>query len=238
MLTLAIETATKTAGIAILKEEEVLAELYVDLGRHHAEVLLPALDHLFLLAGLTPGEIDLFACTVGPGSFTGVRIGVSTIKGLALATGKPVVGASTLEILAMNAALCPNLICPLLDARKGQVYAGFFRMGGDGLSEAVAPERLSDVETLLQGLEDEDIVFLGDGAVRYAKLIGETLPGGSVPVDGRLHSLRASAVGLAGLRRYRSGDCVDLLTLAPKYLRLSEAETKYRIAQSLAERKQ
>ncbi|MBU2053658.1 MAG: tRNA (adenosine(37)-N6)-threonylcarbamoyltransferase complex dimerization subunit type 1 TsaB [Proteobacteria bacterium] len=230
MLTLAIETATITAGMAILQEEEVIAEFYVNLGRHHAEVLLPALDRLFLLAGLTPDQVDLFACTVGPGSFTGVRIGVSTVKGLALAMGKPVVGTSTLEVLAMNASLCPNLICPLLDARKGQVYAGFFRMGKDGLSEAVKPERLSDVEILLQDLVDEEVVFLGDGAVRYGKLICETLPGGFVPVDGRLHRLRASAVGLTGLRKYRSGGFLDVLTLAPKYLRLSEAETKYRTA--------
>jgi len=230
MLTLAIETATKTAGMAILKDEEVLAEFYVNLGRHHAEVLLPALEQLFLITGLAPERIDLFACTVGPGSFTGVRIGVSTVKGLVLATGKPVAGVSTLEALALNAALYPNLICPLLDAQKGQVYAGIFRVGDGGFSEAVKPERLSDVKDLLRELDGEEAVFLGDGAVRYAKLIGGTLPGASIPVNGRLHRLQASAVGLAGLRKYRGGGALDALTLAPKYLRLSEAETKYRAA--------
>lgn len=227
MLTLAIETATKTAGMAILEEEEVLAESYVNLGRHHAEVLLPALEQLFLIAGLAPERIDLFACTVGPGSFTGVRIGVSTVKGLALATGKPVAGVSTLEALALNAALYPNLICPLLDAQKGQVYAGIFRLGDGGFPEAVKPERLSDLKDLLREFDGERVVFLGNGALRYAKLIGETLPGASLPIDGRLHRLKASAVGLAGLRRYRGSGALDILTLAPKYLRLSEAEIKY-----------
>jgi tRNA threonylcarbamoyladenosine biosynthesis protein TsaB len=234
MLTLAIETATKTVGLAVLREEEVLAELHLNLGRHHAEILLPALEKLCLLTGADPTRVDLFACTVGPGSFTGVRIGVSTVKGLALAAGKPIAGVSTLEALAMNAAPCPNLICPMLDARKNEVYAGLYRVRKDGLPEAAGAERLVDVKTLLSDLEGEEVIFLGDGAVRYEKLIGERFPGRCLlDHHDRLHHLRASVVGLIGLRRYRSGDYLDPLTVAPKYLRLSEAEMNQGVAGSV-----
>jgi len=230
MLTLAIETTTKTVGLAILREEEILAELYLDLGRHHAEILLPALEKLCLITALPAARVDLLACTIGPGSFTGVRIGVSTVKGLALATGKPVVGVSTLEVLAMNVVPYPNLICPMLDARKNQVYAGLYRIGKGSLPEVVRAERLVDVNTLLADLGDEEVVFLGDGAVRYEKLIGERFPGRCTHDDSRLHNLRASAVGLIGLERYRNGDHLDPLTFTPRYLRLSEAEIKHRVA--------
>ncbi len=228
MLTLALECATKTIGIALLDEEDVRAEIYLNSGRHHAEVLLPALDRLFLLTGLTPADVDLLACTVGPGSFTGLRIGVSTVKGLALATGKPVVGVSTLEVLAMNAIPSSRLICPMLDARKNQVYTGLYRMGPDTLPIAVRPEELADVAQFLRKLDQEEIIFLGEGAIRHEKLIRESGKGRTLLLESSQQRLMASAVGLIGLRRYRSGDIVDALTLTPRYLRLSEAETNGR----------
>jgi tRNA threonylcarbamoyladenosine biosynthesis protein TsaB len=227
MLTLAVECATKSVGLAILDEGDVLAELYLCPGRHHAEVLLPALDKLSLMAGLEPGSMDLLACTVGPGSFTGLRIGVSTIKGLALATGKPVVGVSTLEALAVNAMPSPMLICPMLDARKDQVYAGVYRMGPDDLPIAERPDRVTHVAEFLQELGQEQIVFLGDGALRHERLIRETVKGPAILCGSGQRRIMASAVGLIALRRYRSGILMDPLTLAPQYLRVSEAEATY-----------
>jgi tRNA threonylcarbamoyladenosine biosynthesis protein TsaB len=225
MLTLALECATRTVGIALLDEEDVHAEIYLRLGRHHAEVLLPALDRLFLQTGLTPADVDLLACTVGPGSFTGLRIGVSTIKGLALATGKPVVGVSTLEVLAMNAIPSSYLICPMLDARKNQVYTGLYRMGPDTLPTVVRPEKLADIAQFLQELDQEAVIFLGEGAIRHEKLIREIGKGRTVLCESSKQRLMASAVGLIGLQRFRSGDIVNTVTFTPRYLRLSEAET-------------
>lgn len=225
MLTLALECATKTIGIALLDGEDVRAEIYLSLGRHHAEVLLPAIDRLFLLTGLTPEAVDLLACTVGPGSFTGLRIGVSTVKGLALAMGKPIVGVSTLEALAMNAIPFARLICPMLDARKSQVYTGIYRMGPDGLLSAVKSEKLADVDRFLAELGHEETIFLGDGALRHEKLIRETGKRWTILGESGRQRLMASAVGRIGLQRYRSGDSVNALTLTPRYLRLSEAET-------------
>lgn len=225
MLTLAIDCATKSIGLALLEEEDVCAEVYLNLGRHHTEILLPALDKLFLLAGRTTEDVDLLACTVGPGSFTGLRIGVSTVKGLALAMARPVVGISTLEALALNAIPCRGLICSMLDARKNQVYACLFRMGPDGLPEAATTEKLIDVAKFLHELDQGEISFLGDGAIRYEKLIVETLKDRAVMCGRSRQRLQASAIGLIGLHRYRNGRVLDTRTFAPSYLRLSQAET-------------
>jgi len=224
MITLAIECATQTVGIAFLDQKKILAELYLDTGGGHAEVLLPALAKLLLLTGLTTERIDLLVCTTGPGSFTGVRIGVSTIKGLALATGKPIVGVSTLEALAMNVFPSRKLICPLLDARKNQVYAGLYRVGPDGYPEAVAPDRLTDIESLVKTLVAEEVDFVGEAAVLYQQQIFEGRARGSAPQTCRCCRLNASAVGLIGLHRYQHGRIEDPLTFSPRYLRLSEAE--------------
>jgi tRNA threonylcarbamoyladenosine biosynthesis protein TsaB len=218
MLTLAVECATKTVGLALLDEGEVRAEFYLSLERHHAEIVLAALG---------PECVDLLACTVGPGSFTGLRIGVSTVKGLALATGKPVVGVSTLETLAMNAMPSSRLICPMLDARKNQVYTGLYRMGPEGLPKAERPERLTDVARFLPGLDQEEIIFLGDGALRHAKFIHDTMNGRAILYGSSEQRLTASAVGVIGLHQYRTGAILDTLTFTPRYLRLSEAEATY-----------
>jgi tRNA threonylcarbamoyladenosine biosynthesis protein TsaB len=226
MLTLAIDCATQTIGIALLDNREVCAELSLKLGRHHAEVLLPALGQVCELAGLAPGKVDLLACTIGPGSFTGLRIGVSTVKGLALGLQKPVVGVSTLEALAMNGIAGAGLVCPLLDARKNQVYTGFYRRGPVGLPEREGPERLTDLERLLKEIPPGEIVFLGDGAMRHEQRLTQAF--GSRAVLPGLHRQRilASAVGLIGRHRYSQGERLNTLTFAPRYLRLSEAETR------------
>jgi tRNA threonylcarbamoyladenosine biosynthesis protein TsaB len=226
MLTLAIDCATTSIGLALLNEEEVCAEFYLNLGRHHTEILLPALDKLFLLTGHAPEEVDLLACTVGPGSFTGLRIGVSTVKGLALAMARPVVGVSTLEALAVNAIPSRGLICSMLDARKNHVYTSLYRRGPEGLPEATIPEKLVDVGKFLQDLDQVEIVFLGDGAIRYETLIGEILKDRAILCGRNQQKLLASAVGRIGLHRYRNGGVLDTQTFAPNYLRLSEAETK------------
>ncbi len=219
MITLAMECATQTVGIAFLDQKKILAELYLDTGRGHTEVLMPALEKLFLMTGLTTERIDLLACTTGPGSFTGVRIGVSTIKGLALATGKPIVGVSTLEALAMSAFPSRRLICPLLDARKNQVYAGLYRVGPDGLPEAVAPDRLTDIESLVKTVAAEEVDFVGEAAILYQKQICEERARGSAPQTCRRCRQNASAVGLIGLHRYQHGRIEDPLTFSPSYLR-------------------
>jgi tRNA threonylcarbamoyladenosine biosynthesis protein TsaB len=219
MITLAIECATQTVSIALLDQEKILVDLYLDAGRGHSEVLLPALEKLFLMTGLTTERIGLLVCTTGPGSFTGVRIGVSTIKGLALATGKPIVGVSTLEALAMTVYPSRRLICPILDARKNQVYAGLYRLAPDGLPEAVAPDRLTEIDLLVKALAAEEVDFVGDLAVFDQKRLSEAAAPAYERHACRCSRLHASAVGLIGLRRYQNGRIEDPLTFFPTYLR-------------------
>lgn len=226
MITLAIECATKTAAIALLDLSGTLAEIYLRTGAGHAEVLLPALESLFSLTGYTMERVDLLVCTTGPGSFTGVRTGISTIKGLALATGKPVIGVSTLEAIAMNALPSRRLICPLLDAGKNNVYAGLYRIDQDGFPKSVARERLTDIVSLVRSLASETVDFVGEAAVLHQKRIREDVVQGAVLPADPFGRLTARSVGMIGLRRYRQGLSQDPLTLFPNYLRLSDAENQ------------
>jgi tRNA threonylcarbamoyladenosine biosynthesis protein TsaB len=224
MITLAIECATDTVGLALLKGKEILTDLYLGPGRQRVEVLLPALEKLLLLTGTAMEQIDLLACTIGPGSFTGVRIGISTVKGLALAMGKPIVGISTLEALVMNALPSTGLICPMLDARRDQIYAGLYRMGPDGFPEIVLPDRLTDVVQLIRDLPTDEVDLIGDGAVRYRERLLESQIGRCDLDESRRHRLYASAIGLIGIHRYSQGRGENPLTFSPKYFRLFEAE--------------
>jgi tRNA threonylcarbamoyladenosine biosynthesis protein TsaB len=227
MITLAIECATKAASAALFLDEEVVGEIYLGADGHHSEVLLAATEKLLSLAKMTVQDIDLLACTTGPGSFTGVRIGIATVKGLALATGKPIVGVSTLEALAMNISFSSRLLCPLLDARKNQVYAGLYRIGEDGLPVAVTPDYLGDIETVLTTLAPEEVDFIGDGALRHQEDICEKVPGARISLSAKINNPTASSAGIVAIGRYKlGGKTEDSLSLLPVYLRLSEAEQK------------
>ena len=225
MLTLAIDTSMKSASIALLRDGDILSEILVNLDVNHSVVLLPALDDLLKLSRIQPDEIDLFACTIGPGSFTGLRVGASTVKGLALATRRPIAGVSTLEALACNITGWGISVCPMLDARKDQVYTGLYRTVRDYTLKIIESERVTDVRRFLQCIEEE-VIFVGDGAVKYAGLISEMLPEKSHFASGCHQHVRAAVVGLLGEKKYSEGDVLDSATFAPAYLRASEAEMK------------
>jgi len=226
MLILAIDTSTRTASISLLKNDEILSEIFLNLGVNHSIVLLPALYDLCRLSCIETSSIDLFVCTIGPGSFTGLRVGASTLKGIALATGKPVVGVSTLDALAFNLIGSNMLICPILDAKKNQVYTALYRTGHDNVLEKIGNEKVTDIEEFLQSIGEETI-FVGDGAIKYAGLICGILPGRSYFTSTCNHYVRAAAVGLLGKKKHSEGDALDLITFTPVYLRPSEAEMKH-----------
>lgn len=226
MITLAIDTATKTAGVALLDDEQILAEHFFNLSVNHSETVLPAVYRSLELAGIGIAGVGLIALTVGPGSFTGLRIGASTVKGLALSTGTTVVGVSTLEALACNAAAFPGVICTLLDARKGEVYAGLYRIDGEGFPEPVLEERVVTPGEILPHVQG-DALFLGDGLAAAAGLIAGRPAGITHFLPPNLQSIRASSVALVGRRKRQRGEALDLTTFVPRYLRRSEAEIRF-----------
>jgi len=223
----AIDTSQKTVSVAIMADHLIVADIFIDSGRHHSEVIMPAIQQAFLLAALTPEEIDLFALTVGPGSFTGLRIGAATIKGIALSTGKPVVGVSTLEALALNLVHAENkIICPMLDAQKNQIYTALFRVEDDRTVERIGKEVVIDVDRWLQALDCEPL-FLGDGAMKYAQKVQTWRSSTSCgKVNSDRHFVKAAAVAALASKIYQRGEQLDLLRFAPQYLRPSEAEIR------------
>ncbi len=227
MITLAIDASTNAAGVALLDGEEVLCETFLNTGLYHSLYLLPAIHTLFTTAGVAPGDTGLFACTIGPGSFTGLRVGASTIKGLALAMEKPVVGISTLDALALNVSVYEGDVCPLLDAQNRKVYTALYRNRSGALAEKVTHESLVDIDDFLEGLgegREHNIVFLGTGAQKYAGVITAKLPDQGCIAPRHHNTIRAAVVGLLGLEKFRAGDLLDILTFTPRYLQSSYAE--------------
>ncbi|HON24218.1 MAG TPA: tRNA (adenosine(37)-N6)-threonylcarbamoyltransferase complex dimerization subunit type 1 TsaB, partial [Syntrophales bacterium] len=213
---LALDTSGTSAGIALVRDEVTLGEVFLALERHHSEILLPAVDQLLRVTGVRMKDLDLFACTVGPGSFTGVRIGVSTVKGLALACDRPVAGVSTLEALAENAAGSPLPICPMLDAKRGQVYRGLYRSDAGGSLLNLVPDGVGAADEILAGIET-DAVFIGNGTRVYRDKILARRNGKSYFAPPHLHRISAAAVGSIARRRAVAGDVLEAIQLAPVY---------------------
>jgi tRNA threonylcarbamoyladenosine biosynthesis protein TsaB len=225
MLILALDTSTKSASIALLENSEILCEINMNLGVNHSLVVLPAIHYLCRISNIEIGKIGLFVCTIGPGLFTGLRIGVSTVKGLALAAGKPVVGVSTLDALACNLAGSEMLVCPMLDAKKNQVYTALYRVESENILEKKEHERITDVMDFLPNISDKTL-FVGDGATKNTELIRASLPDKSFFASHDLQNVRAAKVGLLGEKKFYNGDVLNPITFTPRYLRSSEAEIK------------
>lgn len=219
---LTIDTSTPTGSVALSRGESLLGEILLNVKSTHTDRLLLSLRQLLADAGLQLADVDALGAVLGPGSFTGLRVGVATVKGLALAMDKPVVGISTLQTLAMQVPFCRFPVCALLDARKNEVYAGLFQWEG-GRPAALRPEVAIAPEVLLDSLEGE-MLFVGDGALAYRTLITRRLGVRAHLAPWPLHLPRASAAAALALAAWRAGETVPLAQLVPCYIRLSEAE--------------
>lgn len=226
MFILAIDTSGAALSVALLQDETIRADVFLNTGVNHSINLLPAIKYVYEQTGLCTEAIDLFVCADGPGSFTGLRIGVATIKGLAMADGKPVVGVSSLDILAANAIPTSLNICPMLDAQRGQIYTSLYKMGDDFQLMRVSEEQVIELEPFLCSLTKETI-FLGSGASKHAQRIKEVLPNRSIVLPERHGYNNAALAGILGLKKFEEGGVTDALSLKPRYLRASEAERKY-----------
>ncbi|NMA60408.1 MAG: tRNA (adenosine(37)-N6)-threonylcarbamoyltransferase complex dimerization subunit type 1 TsaB [Firmicutes bacterium] len=223
MYVLGIDTSTLTGGVALLKQGELVGESVLNIRTTHSERLLPALEILLEQANITPQELDGIAVVTGPGSFTGIRIGVATAKGLAYALDHPLVGTTTLEAYGWQFKYFPGAVISLIDARREQVYWQAFE-AGEGLNEP-AHGPLSDVYTYCARLS-RPCLFVGDGALAYAERIGEQVPTGIFPSPA-LSLLRPSAVADLGYTRLLQGNSSNAFALNPTYMRKTEAELKW-----------
>jgi tRNA threonylcarbamoyladenosine biosynthesis protein TsaB len=226
MLVLGIETSTKQGGVAIVGEDRVLCETVLNVEVTHSERLLPAVDRALDEARITLEGLGGIAVSIGPGSFTGLRIGLSTAKGLAYATGLPLVGVPTLEAMAWTLPGARWQVCPVLDARKQEVYAALFRHEPAGLRRmtedaALAPE---DLCRLIRN----PTLFLGDGADAYGALFRERLGDKMLLPPLANRGARPACVAELGRRRLLRGDRDAPDSLVPRYLRPSEAELRRR----------
>ncbi len=218
---LAFETSAKAASVALFDGDKLLGESYQNTGLTHSQTLLVMAQELLAQCGKTPQDVDGIAVANGPGSFTGVRIGVAAAKGFAWGAEIPIWGVSTLEAMALGLGVYQGYVCPVMDARRAQVYNALFYVNQGKLTR-VTPDRaiaLSDLKTELEKL-NEPIFLVGDGSILCYNTLSEAVPSLVMPPEGRMHQ-RAVGVGLAALAAEQSDSPEGL---SPQYLRLSQAE--------------
>lgn len=229
MKLLAIESSGLVASAAIATETTLLAEYTVNFKKTHSQTLLPMVDEIVRMTGLDLKEIDAIAVSAGPGSFTGLRIGSATAKGLGLALDKPVVPVPTTQGIAANLYGVDGIICPLMDARRNQVYTGVCTFEKDKF-EVVKEQEPMEIDVLLEELtklyekEARDIVFLGDGVPVFTRYINEKLEIPHFFAPAHLNRQRASSVATLGAKYYEEGKYVKAQDFVPIYLRQSQAE--------------
>jgi len=217
---LAVETATLATSVALLRGEVLVAEWTELDPRPHSERLLPAVDALLRGAGVALADVEGFAVSIGPGSFTGLRIGIATVKGLAFGSGRPVAAVPTLEALALGARDGSGPVVALLDARRGEVYAAIF----DATGAALGPDAVLTPDALAARLPPGTRVVAGEGAEPAAAALAARL-GEKVRVLPPPAGLaRAFPVGLLGARAFARGEGVEAALVAARYVRRAEAE--------------
>lgn len=230
MLILAIDSATPSAGVALLDNEKLFYEEISNFKKTHSQNLMPMVDRALKTGDFSINDISAIAVTVGPGSFTGLRIGMGTVKGLSLAADKPVVAISTLETIAYNLSGTSSLVAVLLDARKQEVYTAFYDVSGFfpiALSEelAISPEEFVDLAYELKVKHNyEKIILLGDGYYPYADFFTNSLGNTLAKAPSHLMLPRPTALGNLAIEKIRNNEYSDIFSLSPVYLRLSEAE--------------
>ena len=224
MRILAFETSAKAASTALLEDGRLLGEIYQNTGLTHSQTLMVMAQDLLKQCGKTVEDISAVAVAEGPGSFTGVRIGVAAAKGFAWGGEIPCCGVSTLEAMAEMAGVFQGYLCPCMDARRSQVYNALFYVNR-GEIQRLTPDRaiaLCDLKKELENLQ-EPIFLVGDGSNLCYNTLLESVPSLVLPPEHRMHQ-RASGVALAARKQVEVGDPGDANALTPNYLRLSQAE--------------
>jgi tRNA threonylcarbamoyladenosine biosynthesis protein TsaB len=232
MKILAIETSTMLGGIAIVDDSQgLIAEMRLNVKSTHSERLMTGAEHVLKQSGLAISDIDAFAVSIGPGSFTGLRIGLSTVKGFSYATGKPIVSVPTLEALAWNFSHCRYPVCTMLDARKKEVYAALFLWENQDFRRlidelSIKVERLLEMNNEnLKGLSDK-ILFTGEGSLLYKDKILKIMGDKAIFASSEKAVPSPASVAYLGMKKAVKGEFSEPISLVPFYIRKSEAEIK------------
>lgn len=211
-------------SIALVDDEEFIAEVKLNIQIAHSERLIESVDYLLKASLLSIKEIDAFAVSIGPGSFTGLRVGLSTAKGFSYASKKPLVPVPTLDALARTLPFCSHLICPMLDARKNEVYAALYKWEGRQCKK-IMPETAINPVDLLKEIHAPTL-FMGDGTKKHKKIITDALKDNAFFAPPSKMSPSASSVAEIAVEILKEGLLTDPVALTPFYLRKSEAEIK------------
>ena len=218
----AIDTSGPTASCAVMRDGEIIHSVFLNQGLTHSETIMPALDEAMTSAQIDCSQVDAFAAVAGPGSFTGVRIGVCAVKGLAHAHNTPCASVDALEALAMNVIGFDGIACPILDARRGQVYCAAFDVHGE-LPVRVLPDQALELNAYLAQLpQDRRLIFVGDGLRVHADAILRALGDRAVIAEANLRNLRAEAACM--LANAHRDQWMEARKLVPIYLRAPQAE--------------
>ncbi|MCR4798077.1 MAG: tRNA (adenosine(37)-N6)-threonylcarbamoyltransferase complex dimerization subunit type 1 TsaB [Lachnospiraceae bacterium] len=226
MKILAIDSSGLVASVAITEDDVLLGEYTIDYKKTHSQTLLPMLDELKRMLEMDMDSIDAIAVAAGPGSFTGLRIGSATAKGLGLALHKPLIAVPTVDGLAMNLWGCRTDICPLMDARRNQTYTGIYRFDEDCRLFVVEPQCAVDIMDIIAKINanNQEVTFLGDGVPVFRETIEREVKVPFVFAPAGINRQRASALALLGAQYYAEGRTVSAEDFRPDYLRLSQAE--------------
>lgn len=227
MLVLSVDSSSSTATCAIVSDKGTLGEINLNNKKQHSVLIMDLIDKLLKDYDIKIGDIDGFVISQGPGSFTGLRIGMATIKGLSFGTNKPSVCISSLEGLAYNVINFNGLICPIIDALRNNVYSNIYKNNNNSLLALEDSQCISIDELILKLKENnEPVLFLGDGVEKYKEYLKEHLPNCSFAPNHN-NFPRAASIGELGIKLLKQGIQHDLNIYAPVYLRQSQAEREY-----------
>ena len=217
---LAIDTSSSVASASVIKDNQLVGEYVISNGKTHSQILVPVIDDALSKLNLKIEDIDVFATTLGPGSFTGLRIGIATAKAFAQAVNKKIIGVSALDCLASNVAYSDGItVCPILDARRGNVYNAVYKNGVKQTGD-----RLLHLDTVLEEVKGNKTLFLGDGVIKHSEKIVSFMGEDAIFAPAHLNFQRASSVAHIALLRAEKNDFDNIYSLEPIYVRPSQAE--------------
>ena len=223
MKILGVDTSTPIGSVALIDGDNVVAEHTLDIVQAHSSRLMPAIDSVLKWGDITVDDLDGCAVGIGPGSFTGIRIGVATLKSICYAVDKPIIGVSTLEAIAYNLRWSNSIICPLLDARRSEIYGAIFQ--GNTKWQRLSEDLCLPIEAFLKRIKEETepdctINFVGDGLATYGDAVREDLGERVHLADAIFNVPRGATIAHLGAQRLQQGDSDNYWTLVPNYVRV------------------